>query len=244
MPGLKNSLGWQYIQKTKFSRHNIYSLKRPMIAPCSVFKRYQNSEMVSLPGPISLDVELCSLINNRKSHREFNKQAINLEELSTILWAGYGIREKKMGFYFRNVPSAGALYPIEIYLVSFNIDSIERGIYHYLPKDHVLELIRKGDFSKELTQASLGQGFVSKGSVTIIMSAFFRRNMAKYGHRGLRYILLDAGHIAQNMILVGEAMSIGSCPVGAFFDDEVNQLLGLDGEEESVVYMLVFGKKV
>lgn len=244
MPGLKNSLGWQYIQKTKFMRHNIYSLKRPLIAPCGDFKIYQNSEMVSLPRPISLDVELCSLINNRKSHREFNKQAINLEELSTILWAGYGIREKKKGFYFRNVPSAGALYPIEIYLFSFNIDTLEKGIYHYLPKDHVLEFIRKGDFSKELTQASLGQGFVSKGSVTIIMSAFFRRNMAKYGHRGLRYILLDAGHIAQNMILVGEAMSIGSCPVGAFFDDELNQLLGLDGEEESVVYMVVLGKKV
>lgn len=97
------------------------------------------------------------------------------------------------------------------------MDGLVRGVYHYFPKDHLLELIKRGDFSHQLAHASLGQGFVSKGAFTIVFSAVFRRNMAKYGHRGLRYILLDAGHIAQNMIIAGEALSIGSCPVGAFF---------------------------
>ncbi|GAB6162161.1 SagB/ThcOx family dehydrogenase [Desulfothermus naphthae] len=244
MPELKNSLGWQYIQKTKFRRDKIHSLKKSRISPAGVFKSYPNSKIYILPTHRRLNVDLLSIINKRRSWREFKDQVIPLKELSTILWAGYGVREKRGKFYYRNVPSAGALYPIEIYIVSFNVQGLDKGIYHYFPKDHVLELIKKGDFSNKLIYACARQDFVAKGSFTVIMSAIFRRNMAKYGHRGLRYILLDAGHIAQNMIIAGEAMTLGSCPVGAFFDDEVNQLVGLDGEEESVIYMVVFGKKV
>ncbi len=243
MPGLKKSLGWQYIQQSKFSRSSIYSISRLKIAPEAIFKIYTDSKLYSLPEPVNKNIDFLTLISSRKSHRDFLNKEITLNELSTILWCGYGIREKKGNFFFRNVPSAGALYPLEIYLMTFNVSGLPKGIFHYFPKNHSLELLKEGDFSKELIQASLAQNFVSKGAVTILITSIFRRNMAKYGHRGLRYILLDAGHLAQNMVLGAETLSIGCCPVGAFFDDEINTLIGVDGIEESTLYLLVFGKK-
>jgi len=196
-----------------------------------------------LPQPKKLKTPPYNVITQRKSHREFMDKEISIEDVSTILWMGYGLRERVGNFFFRNVPSAGALYPLEIYVGTFKVEGLSQGIYHFNPVKHTLECILEGNFKQTLVNGCLGQHFVSTGAIIIFISSVFRRNMAKYGHRGLRYILLDAGHLAQNMILGAEALGLGSCPVGAFFDDELNQLIGLDGYEESVLYLLVIGKK-
>lgn len=243
MPELKKSLGWRYIQETKFHRNRLHEIRRLNINPVPIYKVYKDDEFIKFSKPLDLETHLSSTIKKRKSHREYKNEPMSLDELGTILWHSYGIRENTRDFPYRNVPSAGALYPLEIYIYANMIDQLEKGIYHYNIMDNGLECLTTGEFGDYLAGACLGQRFVKQGAAVIFLTAFFRRNMAKYGHRGMRYILLDAGHIAQNAILCSEALGFGTCCVGAFFDDEINAMLGIDGVEESIVYLISIGKK-
>jgi len=132
---------------------------------------------------------------------------------------------------------------VETYLSIQNVETLAPGFYHFQPAEFALGKIHDGFAGYKVADAALGQNFLAKAGVVFIWSAILRRNFSKYGHRGLRYVMMDAGHICQNLLLAAEGLELGACPVAAFYDDEFNRLLGLDGEEESVIYLAAVGAK-
>lgn len=244
MDDLKNSLGYRYLQETKFDNQILWRQQRLNIAPAEPYKVYADAEKVKLPTDWKIDRSLDEILQYRRSCRRYTDKPLSLENLAIMLWAGQGISGRAGSFYFRTAPSAGALYPVETYLSIQNVDAVVPGLYHFQPAEFVLEKIREGFAGKQVAEAALDQNFLAKAGVVFIWSAILRRNFSKYGHRGLRYIMLDAGHICQNILLAAEGLKLGSCPVAAFYDDDFNGLLGLDGEEESVIYLAAVGAKV
>ena len=244
MDELKRSLGYIFLQETKFEEHTIWSKARLDIAPAQPFKHYADAEKTSLPADWDMGSKgLHEILQYRRSNRRFNEKAINLKDLAMLLWASQGISGRAGNFFFRTAPSAGALYPVETYLSIQNVDSIPAGLYHFQPADFSLDKIAPGNKGDLVADAALGQNFLARAGVVFIWSAILRRNFAKYGHRGLRYVMMDAGHICQNLLLAAEALDLGACPVAAFYDDQLNQLLDLDGEEESAIYLAGVGSK-
>ncbi|MHC4168905.1 MAG: SagB/ThcOx family dehydrogenase, partial [Planctomycetota bacterium] len=157
------------------------------------------------------------------------------------LWASTGIQRIEGGYEFRTAPSAGALYPIETYLVVNNVKGIEPGIYHYSIRAHQLEQLRRGSFGRQTAAAALGQGMCATACAVFIWSAIFERCKWKYGQRAYRYIYLDAGHIAENLALAATSLNRGTCEIGALYDDQANAIIGVDGIDESVICMAAVG---
>jgi len=243
MDDLKKSLGYQYLQDTKFDRQTLRRKARLDIEPAPPYKQYVDAEKVTLPTDWDMDRELRQTLQYRRSCRRFGESAISIKDLSVLLWASQGITGRAGNFFLRAAPSAGALYPVETYLSVQNVETIDGGLYHFQPAEFSLDKL-SGEFSgNKVAEAALGQSFLAQAGVVFIWSAILRRNFSKYGHRGMRYILMDAGHISQNMLLAAEALGLGACPVAAFYDDELNALLGLDGTEESVIYMAAVGTR-
>ncbi|MBN1861451.1 MAG: SagB/ThcOx family dehydrogenase [Candidatus Thermoplasmatota archaeon] len=180
-------------------------------------------------------------IQKRKSTREFSQKPISQEQLSYLLWASTGIQRREFGFEFRTAPSAGALYPIETYVIINKVDTIPQGVYHYNIKNHNLETIKTGDFRTNISNAALGQYMCSHAATVFIWTAIFNRSKCKYGERAYRYIYLDAGHIAENLALSATSLQLGTCQIAALYDDEVNQIIDVDGITESTLYLSVVG---
>jgi len=244
MDDLKQSLGFKYLQETKFDPQSIRRMARLEINPTEPFKKYPDTEKIMLPTDWQKDSSLQDALQGRRSNRRYQDSPINIEALAMLLWASQGITGRAGSYFFRPAPSAGALYPIETYLAINNVDTVAAGLYHFQVAEFCLAKLDSGFLGEEVAQAALGQSFLAKAGVVFIWSAVLRRNFAKYGHRGLRYVLMDAGHICQNMLLAAESLNLGACPVAAFYDDELNRLLNLDGEEESVVYLASVGAKI
>ena len=244
MDDLKNSLGYRYLQETKFDEHSLWPKARLDIAPAHPFKQYADAEKVKLPTDWNIETSLHETLQYRRSHRRFSDTPLSMENLAMLLWASQGISGKAGNFFFRTAPSAGALYPVETYLSIQNVKSLSSGLYHFQPAEFTLERMSNDFAGKKIAAAALGQNFMAKAGVVFIWSAILRRNFSKYGHRGLRYVMMDAGHICQNLLLASEGLKLGACPVAAFYDDELNRLLGLDGEEESVIYLAAVGAKI
>ena len=175
---------------------------------------------IELPKPDSQGtISLEQTIVNRKSVRGFTKQALSLEQIGQLLWSGQGLRNT-LGQ--RMVPSAGALYPLELYLI------IEEGVYLYIPKSHQLEPHVEGDLRSSLSSAALGQEFIAQAPATFLLTAVFSRIETKYGkERSPQYIYLEAGHAAQNMLLQATALGLDGVPVGAFYEEQVSKILQL-----------------
>lgn len=188
-------------------------------------------ENIKLPKPdLKGAIPLEQAIARRRSRRDFSSKPLTLEQISQLLWSAQG--EKSKGF--RTAPSAGATYPLEVFVVT------EKGLFHYLPAKHSLESIIDKDLRSELASAALGQKFIEEAPVTIIFTAHFERTTGHYGQRGIRYVFMEAGHSAQNIHLQAEALGLGSVAVGAFDDDSVRGVLTLPGHLEPI-YMVVVG---
>ena len=245
MDDLGQSLGYKYFEETKFQRATIHFKKRPMIAPADSWKEYPEAPKFSLPkiNVKEMESDLWQLLQKRRSLRKFSEKKIKPADLSLLLWASQGITAQAGHFLLRTAPSAGALYPIETYLSVQNVDGIPSGLYHFNIREFQLEQLSTKLLGKEVAESALDQNFIDRAGVTFIWSAVFRRNMSKYGHRGMRYICLDAGHIRQNLLLAAEARELAACPVAAFYDDEMNNILGLDSNEENVLYLAAVGCK-
>jgi SagB-type dehydrogenase family enzyme len=238
------SIGDEYHQFTKHTRGKPHGHVWDWRNPPAIFKIYRNPlDMVELPEP---DTEggmpIFTAIARRRSVRDYADEDLALKDLSQLLWATQGISGDVNGYPLRTAPSAGALYPIETYLVVRRVEGLEEGVYHYNVQDHVLELLKKGDFSHAIAVAALNQDFLGEAGVVFVWTALVRRTKWKYGERGWRYIYKDAAHICANLYLAATALGLGCCAVGACYDDEVNELLGVDGEEETVVYLASLGK--
>jgi SagB-type dehydrogenase family enzyme len=235
-------VGEEFQEQTKYrpDRTGDAALRRgPRPEP---YKTYPESVKVVLPSfePNRL-MTLHDAVARRKSVRDFRAQPITLGKLGYLLWASTGIRRVEQGYEFRNAPSAGALYPIETYIIANRVSELEPGAYHYGIRNHELERVRPGDLRRRIAAAALGQEMCAEAAAVFVWTAIFARCKWKYGQRAYRYVYLDAGHIAQNLALAAVSLDLGTCQIGALFDDEVNKLLDLDGIEESVVYMSVVG---
>ena len=180
-------------------------------------------------------------IAERRSIREFSNRSITFSELSQLLWATQGITLKALGFEFRASPSAGALYPIETYLDVNRVEEIPSGIYHYNVKEAKLTLLKEGQFGPELSEAGLDQEMLEEAACVFIWAAIVGRSKWKYRERAYRYIYMDAGHIGQTLYLAATALNLGCCTVGAFFDEEVDRVIGVDGKNELSVYLGAIG---
>ncbi len=239
---MAEGIGDTFQKETKYYRDKLPSGGLDWSTKPELYKVYPDSEKVELPpiivgGTMSLDETL----RKRKSIRRFSKKPLSIDNLSYLLWASTGIQRKEQGYEFRTAPSAGALYPIETYVVVNHVKSLEEGVYHYGIQNHVLEQLKRGDLSREVTQAALGQRWCLECAVVFVWTAVFYRSKWKYKQRAFRYIYLDAGHIAQNLALASVSLGLGVCHIGALFDDELNKVLDVDGTEESAIYITVVG---
>ncbi len=178
----------------------------------------------------------------RRSERSYRQDSLPEEILSQVLWAAQGLTLATEYHQFRTAPSAGGLFPIETYCVINNVKGFKPGVYHYQVPYHALLLVREGSFGPALARAALGQNMLQYCAFNLVWTAVIERSKWKYEQRAYRYIYLDAGHIAQNAALAAVSCNAGSCQVGAFFDDEVNEIIGIEGEMEFVVYMSSFGR--
>ncbi len=190
---------------------------------------------VTRNGHVSLEQTL----RERRSIRAFRDEALTLDELAQLLWAAQGVSDEARGF--RTAPSAGALYPLETYVVIGHVREIDAGIYRYDPENHWLDPVFSGDVRSDLARAALGQGFVAEAPATVVFTGVYARTAARYGDRAERYVHMEAGHAAQNLSLQAVALGLGTVPVGAFQDDRVARLLEL-GKDESPLYILPVGK--
>ncbi len=181
-------------------------------------------------------------IAQRRSIRDFSGKSITFSELSQLIWATQGITLKAKGFDFRASPSAGALYPIETYLVANRVEEIPQGLYHYDVRQTQLILLKEGNFGPELSRAGLGQEMLEEAACVFVWTAIVGRSKWKYRERAYRYIYMDAGHIGQALYLAAVALDLGCCTVGAFFDEEVDYLVGVDGTKEISVYLGAVGR--
>ncbi|UCG82432.1 MAG: SagB/ThcOx family dehydrogenase [Dehalococcoidia bacterium] len=199
--------------------------------------------MIKIPLSRDLDIEGVALekaIASRRSERRFSGKKMSVVELSHILYYTCGITDRRDGL--RAAPSAGATYPIEVYPVISNVEDLTIGVYHYAVADHQLEVVKEGDFRRDMVRAAVGQSFLREANAVLVLSAIFYRTQRRYGERGNRYILIEAGHIAQNACLIACSMGLGSCVVGAFDDTAFNRLVGADGKNESVLYLVAVGR--
>jgi len=184
---------------------------------------------IQLPGPVVKGkISLEEAIKKRRSRRRFEDKPLNLKQVSQVLWAAQGIT--KEGGFKRAAPSAGALYPLEIYLVVKKVEGLEPGVYHYNPAHHTIVLTLKGDYQNSLARACLDQMFIANAPLCIVITAEYERTTIKYGERGIRYVHMEAGHVGQNICLETVALGLGTVPVGAFRDDKISKMLNLPTE--------------
>jgi SagB-type dehydrogenase family enzyme len=197
-----------------------------LIALSLMITREANAEMkkeILLPKPdVKGKTTTEEAIAKRRSKRSFKNEDLTISEIGQLLWSAQGITDKKHGL--RSAPSAGALYPMEIFVLNRN------GVFNYSPEEHKLVLKDSGDLRKELSAAALAQGAIAEAPLDIVIVAVYSRITAKYGPRGVRYADIEAGHIAQNIQLQATALGLGSVPIGAFNDRQVKELLNLPAD--------------
>lgn len=182
------------------------------------------------------NVSIERALKKRRSIREYSDKPLTLTEISQLLWAAQGKTRSTFG---RTAPSAGALYPLEVYLVAGNVTGFSKGIYKYQPENHELLRITNMDKQGDLCSAALGQGCVRDGAVVIVFAAVYERTTKKYGQRGIRYVHMEIGHAAQNVYLQAISLNLGTVVVGAFNDNKVHKVMNMPDEEQPLCIMPV-----
>lgn len=237
-------IGDRYQQESKYFRGRMGGGFLDLSKQPEIYKRCENRQgEISLPEPERQGgAPVWTVVGKRRSQREFSQEPMSLHQLSQLLWAIQGITHTESKYPFRACPSAGALYPIETYVLVNNVEGLAPGLYHFYIPEHLLEVLKQGSLGRDFAEAALGQDMVRTASIVFVWTAVVRRSKWKYRERGYRYIYLDGGHIGQNLYLAASALDLGCCTIGALFDEEVNQLIGVDEKEEPVVYMGAVGK--
>lgn len=208
------------------------------------FKSYPRLEKDLLETGFSNKNNIGKFIRKRRSLRDYKNKAISKAELSYLLYGSSGLIKsgKSLNKSRRPYPSAGARYPLEVYPLIFNCDGFQKGIYHYNVKENHLEVLLQKDLRSWFFNITGGEKWLKKASVVFIISGVFDRTRIKYGDRGYRYILIEVGHLAQNLLLIATELKLQSCPLGGFIDDEINKLLDIDNQKERVLYLIAVGK--
>lgn len=207
-----------------------------------------DQELILLPGADSFDefrgIDLVDAISTRRSYRRFLDQPLTLAEVSWLLYATQGITETiAPGCSRRTVPSAGCRHAFESYLLVNNIESLDQGVYRYLPIEHALIFESEvKDFSLEVTRATLGQSFIATAPVTFVWTVLPYRMEWRYDIAAHRVIAMDVGHLCQNLYLATAAIKAGTCAIAAYHQEKVDTLLGVDGQDEFVIYLAPVGR--
>ena len=242
-----NSIGTEFIEKTKFKHLDRSDQFRNLPQPPLEMGYGTTRPVIDLPAPENITIRSFDLrlaIEARWSIRNYSQVPLTIEELSYLLWVTQGVVKVTPGATFRNVPSAGARHAFETYLLINNVRDIPEGMYRFLAIDHKLVKINsKPDIADRITQGCLEQDFIRKSAVTFIWVADVYRMKWRYGERGYRYLHIDAGHACQNLYLGAGSLDCGVCAIAAFSDDYMNDLLGLDGVKQFVIYVATVGKK-
>jgi SagB-type dehydrogenase family enzyme len=189
-------------------------------------------------------VAVATAIGDRESHRNYTPEPLTLDELSFLLWATQGVRQRPaQGAVQRTVPSAGNRHALETYLAVLRINGIEPGFYRYLPLEHqLLDLFHEEQMPRKLTEATLGQAFVGRAAAVFIWTNIPYRMEWRYGLAAHKVIALDAGHVCQNLYLACEAIGAGTCAVAAYHQQLMDRLVRVDGHDEFVIYLAPVGK--
>lgn len=199
----------------------------------------EQPESIQLPAPrLHSDTSLEDALRRRRSVREFPERSISLAQAGQLLWAAQGETDDSG---LRTSPSAGALYPLETYLIVGSVEGLEPGVYRYDVDGHLLERLASGDQRRALARAALGQSAVSEAPAVVAIGAVYGRTTAKYGNRGRRYVHIEAGHAAQNVLLQAVALGLEAVPTGAFDDGGVRKAMGMKPGEQPL-YLLPVGR--
>lgn len=240
---MNEGIGGRFQRETKYTRTTVRGAPPDWTAKPAPYKTYPGARRQELGQPSTEGgPAFWSLVAARRSIRTYRSGPLSLAELSQLLWAAQGITRRIPGYELRTSPSAGALYPVETYLAAQAVEGLGPGVYHYDVRGHALEQVRAGDVREALAEAALFQNFTEAAGAVFIWTAVFPRSKWKYRERAHRYVYLDAGHIAQNLALAAVGLGLGTCQIAAFFDDEINDLLGVDGENESALYLTAVGR--
>ena len=203
--------------------------------------REDNRSILVLPSPLSEgQISVEQALRARRSVRGYSRDPLNLTEVSQLLWAAQGLTHPDG---LRTAPSAGALYPLDIYLLAGDVADLPTGVYHYRPQDHTLMHISGDDKRQDLFDAALQQSPVKEAALVLVISAVYERTTAKYGDRGVRYVHMEVGHAAQNVYLQAESLALGTVFIGAFHEDEVKAVLQIR-EEEVPLGLMPVGRKL
>jgi SagB-type dehydrogenase family enzyme len=238
----EEGIGRRYLTETRYRREELggwqaaypraplekeYSADTPRLA--------LNPQAGRRPG------DLWDCLARRRSRRQYLARPLTQDELAALLWATQGVTLATCQAAFRAAPSAGGLYPVETYVAAHRVEGVEPGVWHFRAANFTLELVAAGDRRRPLVQAGLAQQFLGTAGAVFIWTGVLNRSRWKYRERAIRYLFLDAGHICQNLMLAATALGLGCCPVGAFFDEEVEQLTQADPREEVALYLAAVG---
>ena len=241
-----DGIGQEFLEKTRYRQLSPSEQERGLPQP-PLQVALGSGRRIELPDPRTLDVtlDLRTAIENRRSLREYSDAPLSLEELAILLHGVQGVkRTVPERATFRTVPSAGARHAFETVVWANRVDGLEPGMYQYLAIEHqLMSLDCPAEAIDRLVEACLGQRFIAESAATFAWIADRRRMAWRYGERGVRYLFLDAGHVCQNMYLIAEALGAGACAIGAFDDERLNELVGLDGIDRFVVYLASVGKR-
>lgn len=219
------------------------------VPPPPVEKPYPpDAERIDLPRPGQWqsvgEIDLTEAIARRQSHRRFRREPLALDEVAFLLWATQGIRQvMRPGVALRTVPSAGARHALETYLLVQNVGGLEAGVYRYLPLEHQLLVVSAPQsLAERIVPATLGQRFIATAPVVFVWTTIPYRMEWRYGIAAHRVIAMDAGHVCQNLYLAVAAIGAGTCAVAAYHQELMDKLVGVDGEDEYVIYLAPVGK--
>jgi len=241
MKDIQGCAGHRYYRETMLDREALLESGKTEIAPAAHTREFTGAEKTMLVPP-DCSGSLWRALARRRSGRRYGPSPVNDAELAALLWAAQGITAEAGPFLLRTAPSAGALHPLDTYVAVNRVEGLVPGLYHLDVRGFALEQIFRGDVSTRMARAAIHQEFISRAAAVIIFSCVFRRSMAKYGDRAMRYICMDAGHACQNLLLAAEDLGLAACPVAAFFDQEMNEIVGADGIEEGVLYLAAIGR--
>lgn len=217
----------------------IWVLGLMVFSAANVWAMAQNPEIITLPPPrLEGGISVERALQQRRSIREFRESPLTLAEVSQLVWSAQGITYKGR---YRTAPSAGALYPLEIFLVVGKVHNLGTGVYKYLPSTHQLALMDGEDKRSELATAALDQSWVRENAALLVFSAVEKRTTVKYGLRGIGYVYMEVGHAAQNVFLQVQSLGLGATVVGAFDDEQTRKILNLP-EDHHILYLMPIGR--
>ena len=242
-----NGIGQEFMEKTKYQYLGKSDQDQGLPQPPLELGCPEDAVLINLPRIEQIKVkssDLATAMAQRRTVRKYSSEPLSVEELAYLLWHTQGVQMvTSRPVTLRMVPSAGARHSFETYLLINNVSGLKQGLYKYVALEHTLMVVSlEAEISERITLSAGNQLFIKDSAVTFIWTTVVYRMKWRYGERAYRYIHLDAGHVCQNLYLVSHSVQGGVCAIAAFNDDELNALLGLDGEEQFAVYMATVGK--